>query len=141
LHPLVPEFPNTITDNPEGFIADLGGIRGGIAAETAVERRAEPQGLFEAKEYRAAVISAMALLEAKLRERLNKVPWPQTRRPLSMRSLIDQAVEQGVAPQRSGIRVDSWMHMRNQVVHSAMPVSRGQAADIVNGAMELVAEL
>jgi SIR2-like domain len=133
--------PNTITDNPEGFIADLGGILGGIAAETGVERQAEPQRLFEAKEYRAAVISAMALLEAKLRERLNKLPWPQTRRPLSMRSLIDQAVEQGVAPQRSSIRVDSWMHIRNQVVHSAMPISRGQAAEIVNGVMEVIAEL
>jgi hypothetical protein len=66
---------------------------------------------------------------------------PQTRRPLSMRSLIDQAVEQGVAPQRSSIRVDSWMHNRNQVVHSAMPASRGLPAELVNGVMELVAEL
>jgi hypothetical protein len=79
--------PNTITDDAEGFIADLAGLLRGIAGETGVARQAEPQRLFEAKEYRAAVISAMTLLEARLRERLNKVPWPQTSRPLPMRSL------------------------------------------------------
>lgn len=130
--------PNTITDELEGFIADLGGLLRQIAAETGVERHAEPQRLFNAKEYRAAVISAMTLLEAKLRERLNKIPWPQTRRPLSMRSLIDQAVEQEVIPQEVRMRLDSWMRLRNEVVHSSMAVSRSQAADIVNGVMQLV---
>jgi hypothetical protein len=36
----------------------------------------EPMRLFEAKEHHAAVISAMTLLEAKLRERLNEIPLP-----------------------------------------------------------------
>jgi hypothetical protein len=133
--------PNILSDDPDAFIADLGGILRGIAAKTGAERQAEPQRLFVAKEYRAAVISAMTLLEAKLRERLNKIPWPQTRRPLSMRSLIDQAVEQSVLPQTSRIRVDSWMRTRNEVVHSAMPISRAQAEEIVSGVMELLGQL
>jgi uncharacterized protein YutE (UPF0331/DUF86 family) len=130
--------PNIITDEPEGLIADLAGLLRQIAAETGVERQAEPQRLLHAKEYRAAVISAMTLLEAKLRERLNKIPWPQTRRPLSMRSLIDQAVNQEVIPQELRMRLDSWMRIRNEVVHSSMAVSKNQATDIVNGVMELV---
>jgi hypothetical protein len=130
--------PNIISDEPEGFIADLAGLLRQIAAETGVERQAEPQRLLHAKEYRAAVISAMTLLEAKLRERLNKIPWPQTRRPLSMRSLIDQAVNQEVISQELRMRLDSWMRIRNEVVHSSMTVSKSQAADIVNGVMELV---
>jgi hypothetical protein len=130
--------PNTITDDPEGFIADLAGLLRGIAAETGVARQAEPQRLFEAKEYRAAVISAMTLLEARLRERLNKVPWPQTQRPLSMRSLVDRAVEQDVIPQGSRIRLNQWMQVRNVVVHSAMPVTKAQAREIVDGVMELI---
>jgi uncharacterized protein YutE (UPF0331/DUF86 family) len=130
--------PNAIASEPEGFIADLAGILSRIAAETGVARQAEPQRLFEAKEYRAAVISAMTLLEAELRERLNKIPWPQTRRPLSMRSLIDQGVEQGVIPQELRIRIDSWMRLRNEVVHSSKAVSRSQAAEMVTGVMQLV---
>jgi uncharacterized protein YutE (UPF0331/DUF86 family) len=130
--------PNTITDDPEGFIADLAGLLRGIATETGVERQAEPQRLFEAKEYRAAVISALTLLEARLRERLNKLQWPQTQRPLSMRSLADLAVEQDVIPQASRIRLNEWMQLRNVVVHSAMPVTKAQAREIVDGVMELI---
>lgn len=130
--------PKKITDDPEGFIADLAGMLRGIAERTGVERRAEPQRLFDAKEYRAAVISAMTLLEAKLRERLNKSPWPQTTRPLPMRSLVAMAVEQGVASPEAKTRVDSWMRLRNDVVHSAMPVTRAQAAEVVNGVLELL---
>jgi hypothetical protein len=133
--------PSTITDDPEGFIADLGGLLRQIAEETGVERQAEPQRLFEAKEYRAAVISAMALLEAKLRERLNKIPWPQTRRPLSMRSLIDQAVDQRIIPQELRLHLDSWMRTRNEVVHSSMPISRAQAGEIVDGILKLIAQM
>ncbi len=87
-----------ISDVTEGFIADLAGLLTGIAEETGLERNLEPERLFDAKEYRAAVISAMTLLEARLREKLNKVPWPQTSRPLSMRSLVDQGIERGIVP-------------------------------------------
>jgi uncharacterized protein YutE (UPF0331/DUF86 family) len=80
----------------------------------------------------------MTLLEARLRERLNKVPWPQTQRPLSMRSLVDRAVEQDVIPQASRIRLNQWMQVRNVVVHSAMPVTKAQAREIVDGVMELI---
>jgi hypothetical protein len=133
--------PSKITRDPEGFIADLIGILRGIAAQMGVDRQAEPQRLFEAKEYRAAVISAMTLLEAKLRERLNKVPWPQTRRPLSIRSLIDHAVEQGIIPEELRSRLDSWMRTRNEVVHSSISISRAQASEIVNEVTRLIAQL
>jgi hypothetical protein len=133
--------PNIITDDPEGFLADLGGLLREIAAETGIERQAEPQRLFQSKEYRAAVISAVTLLEAKLRESLNKMPWPQTQRPLSMRSLVDQAVEQRIISQDLRRRIDSWMRTRNEVVHSSISVSRNQAAEIVNGILEVINEL
>jgi hypothetical protein len=132
--------PDTFTGDPEGFIAALGEMLRGIAEETGVARQAEPQRLFEAKEYRAAVISAMTLLEATLRERLNRITWQSTRRSLSMRSLLDEAMEQGAAPPDSKSRISGWMRLRNEVVHSSMPVSRAQAAEIVSGVMELTAQ-
>lgn len=133
--------PSTITDDPEGFIADLGGLLRQIGEGTVIERRAEPQRLFEVKEYRAAVISAMALLEANLRERLNKIPWPQTRRPLSMRSLIDQAVDQRIIPQELRFQLDRWIRTRNEAVHSSLPISKAHASEIVDGILKLVAQM
>jgi uncharacterized protein YutE (UPF0331/DUF86 family) len=130
--------PNIITDDSEGFIADLSGLLRAIAAETGIARQAEPQRLFESKEYRAAVISAMTLLEARLRERLNKLPWPQTQRPLTMRSLIDRAVEENIIPEARRNRLNSWIKVRNVVVHSADSVTKAQAREIVDGVMDLI---
>jgi hypothetical protein len=131
--------PNTITDEAEVFVSELGNHLRTIAVETGAGSIAEPMRLFEAREYRAAVISAVTLLEAKLRERLNKMPWPQTRRPLPLRTLIDLAVEQGVIQPQVKMRIDSWMRMRNEVVHSSIPIARAQAQEIVEGVMELIA--
>lgn len=133
--------PSKITNDPEGFIADLAGTLRTIAAEMGVDRQAEPHRLFEAKEYRAAVISAMTLLEGRLRERLNKVSWQQARRPLSIRPLIDYAVDQAIIPQELRPRLDSWMRIRNEVVHSSISVPRAQAAEIVNGVMQLIEQI
>jgi hypothetical protein len=143
LPPSAHDFPvitrrNKISDEPEAFVTELGNQMRTIAVEIGVGSLAEPTRLFEAKEYRAAVISAMTLLEAKLRERLNKIPWPQTRRPLSLRSLVDQAAEQQVISQQLRPRIDSWMRTRNEVVHSSMPITKAQAQEIVEGVMELI---
>ena len=127
--------PNIITEDPEDFIGQLGETLRRLSAELGVSRQAEPQRLLQAKEHRAAVISAMTLLEAKLRERLDKAPWPQTRRPMSMRSLIDVATEQGIISRPFKDRLDAWMRLRNEVVHSAIPITRVQAAEVVNGVM------
>lgn len=130
--------PNVITEDPEGFIAQLGEVLRRLSAQLGVERQAEPQRLLQAKEYRAAVISAMTLLEAKLRNRLDKTPWPQTRRPMSLRSLVEVAMEREIISPQLKARLDAWMRLRNEVVHSAMTVTRVQAAVIVNGVMEWI---
>lgn len=135
---LIVTRPNNTTDDPEAFIAELGNHLRRLATETGVARSAEPRRLFEAKEYRAAVISAMTLLEGQLRERLNKSQWPQTRRPLSLRSLIDLAAEQQIIQPERKDRIDAWMRTRNEVVHSSVPVSKGKAREIVEGVMQLI---
>lgn len=133
--------PNKLTDDPDGFIADLNGILRRIAAETGIERQAEPKRLFDAKEYRAAVISAMTLLEATLRERLNKSPWPQVRRPMSMRSLVDHAVEQNIIQPVLRTQIDSWIRLRNEVVHSSIAIGKAQAREMIDGVLALLGQL
>jgi hypothetical protein len=133
--------PDIVTGEPRGFITDLAGTLRRFADMRGMERQAEPQRLFAASEYRAAVISAMTLLEARLRDRLGSAPWPQARRPLSIRPLVELASEQGILPAASREIVDSWMRLRNEVVHSATGVSRAQARDVVDGVMNILETL
>jgi uncharacterized protein YutE (UPF0331/DUF86 family) len=128
-------------DEAEGFIIELAEILLGIANENGIDRLAEPQKLLEAKEYRAAVISAMTLLETRLRELLDKVPWRGNKKLQPIRSLFDQAVEQGLLPEESRHRLNSWMRSRNAAVHSATLVSKAQADEIVSGALSLIYQL
>jgi hypothetical protein len=130
--------PAKITDDLEPFITELGDHLRAIAVESDVGRSAEPRRLFEAKEYRAAVISAMTLLEATVRERLKKSPWPNVRRPLSFRSLIDQAVEQGIIQHQQRARIEPWIRRRNEVVHSATPIGKAEAREVVEGVLDIL---
>ncbi|MGC2331509.1 MAG: hypothetical protein WA581_08645, partial [Candidatus Acidiferrales bacterium] len=57
---------------------------------------------------------------------------------MSLRSLVDHAVEQRVIQPGHKMRIDSWMRTRNEIVHSSMPITKAQARDIVEGVMELV---
>lgn len=133
--------PNVVTDDPTGFLEDLRGTLTQTALDLGVEKQTEPQRLFDAKEYRAAVISAMTLLESKLRERLNKSPWPEARRPLALRSLLDLAVEQQLIRSATRPEIDRWMRVRNEVVHSSIDISRNQAQQIVQGVLAVIQQL
>jgi hypothetical protein len=133
--------PNILTGDLEPFVENLAAALRAIAETNGVARLAEPARLLQAKEYRAAVISAMTLLEARLRERLNKEPWPDTRNPLSMRSLLRTAADRQLVAPEPYEQMDRWMRLRNEVVHSSKDVSRAQATEIVNGVLEIVAAL
>jgi hypothetical protein len=133
--------PNILTGDPEPFVENLAAALRAIAETMGVGRQAEPARLLQVKEYRAAVISAMTLLEARFRERLNKEPWLDTRHPLSMRSLVRKAAERQLVPPARYEQLDRWVRLRNEVVHSPRHVSRAQATEIVNGVLEMIAAL
>ena len=133
--------PNVVSEDPEEFVQELAEALRTISAEAGGRRQAEPERLLAAKEYRAAVISAMTLLESRLREHLNKSPWPQLRNPMSMRSLLGIAREQEILDHQHATKLDGWMRIRNEVVHSSTDVSRARAAEIVHGVLDLVARL
>jgi len=130
--------PGKIADDPADFVASLVMALRQAAVESGVDRQAEPERLLQVREYRAAVISAIALLETALRERMNKTPWPQSSRPFSLRTLIDQAIDQGIITAENRTQLDSWMRKRNEIVHSSMSVSKAQATEIVGGVLRIV---
>jgi hypothetical protein len=130
--------PKKLTDNLESFAQELESHLRSLANELGASRMAEPNRLFHVKEYRAAVIAALTLLETNLRNRLNKIPWGQTQRPLPLRSLIDRAIEQQLIQPELRQRLDSWIRTRNEVVHSPKPVNKAQAREIVDGVMNTI---
>src|SRR6185437_15735550 len=88
--------PDEIADSADEFVLQLGQHLQAVAAEIGIEGVGEPKRLFEAKEYRAAVISAVSLLEARLRAQLHKRQWTDVQRPMSLHSLVKLAVLQGL---------------------------------------------
>jgi hypothetical protein len=130
--------PDLLSEETEAFIGVLTEALQGIAAEAAYERTDEPIRLFEAKEYRAAVIAAMTLLESTLRERLRKRDWSEVRRPMSMRQLVDKAIEKGELAATAREPIAAWTQLRNQAVHTASPISKDEARRVVEGVSEVL---
>ncbi len=122
-------------DSP--FVQDLGMHLQRLADGMGLAQRQEPRRLLEAREYRAAVISAMTLLETTLRQRLNKAPRDAVRRPMSMRQLLDLAREQGIVQENFG-RISEWTKLRNDAVHTGRPVTRNDAKLVVEGVERIV---
>jgi HEPN domain-containing protein len=117
-------------DSP--FVFELASVFQALANEMGLAQNLEPRRLFEAKEYRAAVIAAMTLLEATLRQRLNKPAREAVQRPMSMRQLLSRALEENIL-QDSYEEVLRWTKLRNDAVHTAKPVSRNEAKIVVEG--------
>jgi hypothetical protein len=121
-----------LSDDSEEFVQELAYIFAAVAEELGIALNTEPRRLFEAKEYRAAVISAMTLLEATLRERLGKLPALQVERALSLQQLLRRVPDDFFHPVSRGDILD-WIKLRNQVVHSAKLVTKSEARTIVEG--------
>lgn len=123
--------PQALSEDSE-FVQQLGRVFQTLSDEMGLAQNQEPRRLFEAREYRAAVIAAMTLLEATLRQRLSKQSWENLQRPTSLRQLLDRAAHARVVvePREEILR---WIRLRNDAVHTAKPVSKNEAEAVVEG--------
>jgi hypothetical protein len=150
------EFPfitrqETWVAEPETFIGELIERLREFLPQTEGFREFEARRLLKAREYRAAVIAAMTHLEASLRERFDKEPSFETERsristfetarsPISMRSLINRAVDQGIINPSDLPNIEKWTRIRNSAVHTARPVSAREAREVVEGVLRILGE-
>jgi hypothetical protein len=125
-----------LSDDNE-FVSQLAKALEAIAEKMGLAQRREPRRLFEAKEYRAAVIAAMTLLESTLRQRLNTPSLEPVRRPMSLRQLLEFAVKEGIAGDYYQ-DVLGWTKLRNDVVHGGRRVSRQEAQAVVEGVERII---
>ena len=108
------------------------------------DRLAEPHRLFAVKEYRAAVIAAITLLETTLRQRLEANPLTMSapvRRPLSLRGLIGYSAQVEVITNQQREDIERWSRLRNAAVHTSAPVTRAQAREVLDGVSHLLEAL
>jgi uncharacterized protein YutE (UPF0331/DUF86 family) len=102
-------------------------------------RDQEPRRLLDAREYRAAVISAMTLLETWLLEHLFTIaPSMDVLRHYGLTALIDIYAREELLTRRDRQHLRKWMQIRNEAVHTATPISRAVAQEIVEGILELI---
>ena len=100
----------------------------------------EAQRLLHAREYRAAVISAITHLEMTLKKQLD-LPVRRGRRFVSVREMLENAGDKDLFGRFANHRVLQWLKIRNDVVHRHAPVSGRKAREIVNGVEEIIEEI
>jgi hypothetical protein len=100
----------------------------------------EPQRLLRLREYRAAVISAVTMLESALNQRMQEAGEVRPR-PASFSELLDwaQKVQLLDAPTVRDIR--GWIQVRNAAVHTQQSVSAHVARSIVSAVSALISQL
>lgn len=97
----------------------------------------EPNRLLKKKEFRAAVISAMTLLEVYMRQKVEtfkNIPV-KTTAPYSIYKI---ATEFGIITEEQFLKIKKWSNTRNEIVHTKATVNSFEAKEILNGVYELI---
>ena len=118
------------------FLESLEGWLQNAATELEPTFSHEPRRLLIAREYRAAVISAITRLETTLRERLD-FPLSRARKVYLVREMLETAREEDLLGKFEVRQVIEWLKVRNEVVHSNALVPAKRAREIVDGVEEI----
>jgi hypothetical protein len=131
--------PDVSTADPDDFLVQLDLWFAAAAERHKPTLLEEPDRLLAAREYRAAIIAAISLLEATLRQRL-EAPRTVSGRRTTLTGLLEEAKLQGLLGDVPVQTVLHWLRIRNQVVHSGVPVTKGIAEQIVRGVLGIVVQ-
>jgi uncharacterized protein YutE (UPF0331/DUF86 family) len=122
-------FPESLADDFETWLIHM-------TTKEPERRPSEPERLLTAKEYRAAVIAAVALLESRLAQHLHMGARPS--RATSPRELLRRAAEVGILEPAEERRLTEAIRLRNAALHQRLVVSRSQARDAVQAIMAVI---
>jgi len=96
----------------------------------------EPRRLLHLKEYRAAVIAAISILEDVLRQRLKMLGTVSSLKT-TLTFMLEDAHRQGLLGGVPVDRVLAWLRTRNMIVHKQATVQKSTAEEIVNGVLQI----
>ena len=103
----------------------------------------EPNRLLSKKEYKAAVISAISLLESTLLQHVkyNNLNLDKRRRPISINELLNISVENDLITKNQYKDLREWNYIRNHLVHTNKTINHNQAKKIVSDIYQIIAKL
>jgi uncharacterized protein YutE (UPF0331/DUF86 family) len=101
----------------------------------------EPKRLFEKKEYRAAVISAISLLETELHGLYANKNMTNEYRDKSQRNIYDYLNMLGYSNVKRHDSLKEWINIRNKLVHTKEKINARKAKEIVCGIYEILDEV
>lgn len=133
--------PKGSESESEQFRQDLDSWFERIAEELRPALTQEPERLLKKKEYRAAIISAMSLLESELRKRIREDRIFKVRPYISIQRAVEAAFEDQILTQEEAHDIKEWMSIRNKVVHLGESVSAKIAKAVVKGVLDIVRKL
>ena len=132
--------PENVQVEYSRFLSELAAWFSEVRMTVATRRLREPLRLLRRGESRAAVISAMTLLETTIRCVLLDRGTRLSAR-VSLGSLLRwELLGELVGPDYMS-RMDEWRRVRNRAVHTTEPVATGVATEIVHGVAELIEKL
>lgn len=129
--------PDVSTADPEDFLNQIKAWLTIAAEQFAPKSVLEPRRLLEAREYRAAVISSITLLESNLRKWLD-IPTAPSLKTITLRAMLEQAQHQELLGKYQVQTILNWLKIRNEVVHSDRKITKNVAEEIVNGVLDIV---
>jgi len=127
-----------VEDN--GFLADVAHWLRDASSGAESSFANETDRLLQAKEYRAAVISAITRLEVALKRRLD-IPMETRGRAMPIGHIIRLAGREELLGGHGPDEVFQWLRVRNDAVHHQAPVSPKVARQIVSAVEEIVQPL
>lgn len=132
--------PNDIFENIDEFTIILEHAFSELYQELQAGFEDEPIRLLKKKEYRAAVVSAITLLETQLRNRIEK-KFDLRFKPYSMRQLLELAFKEELIEKNYYKDLIEWVMVRNKLVHSHRSIDAKLAGKIVTNINEVLIKL
>jgi hypothetical protein len=125
---------------PDTLLAGIDKWLAGKAAALGLRLVEEPERLLRVREFRAAVVSSVTLLETTLRERLEQKP-ERFGPSKNMGRLVEGASGAGLISPAEAEEIEEWRRLRNSVVHSSEGVAAKTARAVVNSVLRIVRRL
>ena len=123
------------------FLSALDKWFGQVEQRLTPQLNEEPMRLLAKREYRAALISAFALLESRLQRCLDRGEVSYPRRRYSVAKMLEEARDRDlITAEDLGLVMDI-IPTRNRIVHQAESIRGRQASRFVKSIMEVVQKL
>ena len=131
--------PDMADTESEEFVLAVSEWFAAAADRVAPDLVDEPRRLLGAREYRAAVVASISLLEVFLRKRV-EAPSSVAGRRVAFRVLLEAAQGQGLLGEIPDRTIVGWLQVRNQIVHRQRTVRKSVAEAIVQGVLKIIGE-